>query len=57
MKLFDQPAESDLESSQMHSALLSPLKRQDFDRTGKMGSNVSMAFVALWANRLPSWGS
>jgi putative ABC transport system permease protein len=33
---------------------LIPLKRQDFDRTGKLGVNVSMAVVALWANRLRS---
>jgi putative ABC transport system permease protein len=34
--------------------LLPALKEQDFDRAGKFGSNVSMAIVALWANRLRS---
>jgi putative ABC transport system permease protein len=32
--------------------LLPPLKRQDFDRAGKFGSNVSIAMEALWANRM-----
>ncbi len=54
MKLLDQSTASDQRSSQMHSAPLSPLKRRDFDKTGKMGANVSMALVALWANRLRS---
>ncbi|MBA2677999.1 MAG: ABC transporter permease [Ktedonobacteraceae bacterium] len=33
---------------------LPPLKAKDFDRTGKMGSNISIAFEGLWANRLRS---
>jgi len=41
-------------ASQRPPVLLAPLKRQDFDRTGKLGANVSMAVVALWANRLRS---
>ena len=40
-------------SSQRHS-ILPPLKKQDFDRAGKLGSNISIALEALWANRLRS---
>ena len=37
-----------------HAHLLPPLKKQDFDRAGKLFTNVSMAMEALWANRLRS---
>ncbi len=40
-------------SPQRHS-ILPPLKKRDFDRTGKLGSNISIALEALWANRLRS---
>ncbi len=33
---------------------LPPLKKGDFDRAGKLGSNVAIALEALWANRLRS---
>ncbi len=33
---------------------LPPLKQKDFDRAGKMGSNISIALNGLWANRLRS---
>ena len=33
---------------------LPPLKAKDFDRTGKTGSNIAIAFEGLWANRLRS---
>ena len=33
---------------------LPPLKPKDFDRAGKMGSNISIAFNGLWANRMRS---
>jgi putative ABC transport system permease protein len=42
-------------ASQSRSGLLPPLKRQDFDRAGKFGTNVSMAMEALRANRLRSF--
>ena len=35
-------------------AILPPLKKEDFDRAGKLGSNFSIALEALWANRLRS---
>ncbi|QBD74668.1 FtsX-like permease family protein [Ktedonosporobacter rubrisoli] len=41
-------------SSQRYPGLLAPLKRQDFDRTGKLLTNIVIAFQALWANRLRS---
>src|SRR5260370_29871508 len=40
-------------SPQRHS-ILPPLKKRDFDRAGKLGSNISIALEALWANRLRS---
>jgi len=40
-------------SAQRHG-ILPPLKRRDFDRAGKLGSNISIALEALWANRLRS---
>jgi len=40
-------------SPQRHS-ILPPLKARDFDRAGKLGSNISIALEALWANRLRS---
>jgi putative ABC transport system permease protein len=33
---------------------LPPLKEKDFNRAGKLGSNISIAFHGLWANRLRS---
>jgi len=33
---------------------LPPLKAKDFDRAGKMSTNISIALEALWANRLRS---
>ena len=33
---------------------LPPLKKGDFDRAGKLGSNIAIALEALWANRLRS---
>jgi putative ABC transport system permease protein len=41
-------------SSNRHS-VLPPLRVSDFDRTGKLGSNIAMAVQALWANRLRSF--
>ncbi len=40
-------------SPQKHS-ILPPLKKEDFDRAGKLGTNISLAIEALWANRLRS---
>src|SRR2546423_1073945 len=40
-------------SSQRHG-ILSSLNAQDFDRAGKLGTNLSIALEALWANRLRS---
>ncbi len=40
-------------SPQRHG-ILPPLKRRDFDRAGKLGSNISIALEALWANPLRS---
>ena len=34
--------------------LLAALKREDFDRAGKLGTNFAIAIEALWANRLRS---
>ncbi len=34
--------------------ILPPLKKEDFNRAGKLGINVSVAAEALWANRLRS---
>ncbi len=33
---------------------LPPLKAKDFDKAGKMGTNIAIALEALWANRLRS---
>jgi putative ABC transport system permease protein len=41
-------------SSSGRRNFLPPLKKGDFDRAGKLGSNVSIALEALWANRLRS---
>src|SRR5439155_22539806 len=34
--------------------LLPALSEQDFDRVGKLGTNISLALQALWTNRLRS---
>jgi len=34
--------------------ILSPLKKEDFNRAGKLGINFSVALEALWVNRLRS---
>jgi putative ABC transport system permease protein len=34
--------------------ILPPLKKEDFDRAGKLGINCAVALEALWANRLRS---
>jgi putative ABC transport system permease protein len=60
MKITDQATRRAPEASRApgaassRSPLLPALKERDFDRAGKIGSNVSMAIVALWANRLRS---
>jgi putative ABC transport system permease protein len=41
-------------SSSKKQSVLSALRPQDFNRTGKLGSNCAVALEALWANRLRS---
>jgi len=41
-------------SSAKQRRILPPLKKEDFDRAGRLGINVSVAAEALWANRLRS---
>jgi putative ABC transport system permease protein len=44
----------DPEVSPQRHGILPPLKARDFERAGKLGSNISIALEALWANRLRS---
>ncbi|GHO97114.1 multidrug ABC transporter substrate-binding protein [Reticulibacter mediterranei] len=37
-----------------NQGLLAALKKEDFDRAGKLGTNFAIAIEALWANRLRS---
>jgi putative ABC transport system permease protein len=46
--------ESTPQSSSGRRNFLPPLKKGDFDRAGKLGSNIAIALEALWANRLRS---
>jgi putative ABC transport system permease protein len=41
-------------SSRKKRGMLSPLSPRDFDRVGKLGSNISIALEGIWTNRLRS---
>lgn len=55
MSTIDQKRGTGTSRAAQQSPVLPRLKREDFERVGKLGANIAMAVEALWANRLRSW--